>query len=243
MCSTKKGFVPMLAKMFFRYIDRSRRNMARSHALLAAVLLSALAPTARAGQLYSFSFTPSSAPMDAFAFSFTAPDFVTTGESLAFTPFTITDGANSAILTMGIAETNPPGSEPVSCFDFLTASNSFFILPCGFGFSDTGGVPAMDFFNALPTADGTYSTTDADAEISGGNDIISGTVNLTVSSVSSAPEPSSAILIGPILLAVGYKSRKRIAQYRGSATGTTKFETVLNPPSSVPSSFAGPVRP
>jgi hypothetical protein len=100
--------------------DRSGSNATRNCTLLAMLLLSTFAASARASQIYSFSFTPTSGPIESFGFSFTVPTFVTTGQSPAFTPITITDGTNSETLSLDFAET--PGG--YSCFEFGTATDS-----------------------------------------------------------------------------------------------------------------------
>src|SRR5579863_2964845 len=85
-----------------------------------AVLLMSGAVSARASALlYDFTFTPTSGTVKAFEFSFVVPSFVTNGQSPAFTPFTITDGTNSATMTQDLFVYNLN-----SCFEFVTAVNS-----------------------------------------------------------------------------------------------------------------------
>jgi hypothetical protein len=156
-------------------------------------------------------------PMDAFSFSFTSPTFVGGGATPAFTPFTVMDDLtpqNSWTMTQDLVCGNP------TLFEFGTAGADLFSITtgafpgCGFGLNaGTDGGFFLDV-SALPTATGTYG-------INGGNGIFgfgasqalprNFTGSLTVSNVSAVPEPTSILLFGSILGAVGWRVRRRRA--------------------------------
>lgn len=197
--------------------NRSGRKEMSKLTLLAAFAFSVGAFSARADILYNFSFTPTSTlygtEIEAFSFSFTVPAFVTSGESPAFSPVTMTDGVNSATLTGDLAE-NAAG---LSCFTFATAANATLYSDCGTGLNPpNGGSFVADFEGAsLPTAVGTYTTEVGDAVFyygpGGGSTNLDSTYGKVVMTVSSVPEPSSVILTASMLLAVALWTRKKIA--------------------------------
>ena len=185
------------------------------HAALIAGVLSVCAASSWADELYSFSFTPTQvfagSEIQAFSFSFIVPTFVTSGQSPAFSPVTMTDGVKSTTLSTDLAL----NSGGISCFLFGTAVESTLGPSCSTSaVSPNGGYLFSFFSGSLPTSDGTYSTGAGDATAvfySGGSfDETTGTLALTVSSVSStAPEPSPTMLTASILLLAAFAARKR----------------------------------
>jgi hypothetical protein len=163
---------------------------------------------ARADIEYNFNIH-ASAPLNAFSFSFTAPTFVGDGTTPAFTPFTVTDGTYSWTMT----EDEVVGGATGACFEFGTGGASLVSgALCGFF---VGGPPDGAFLlqtSTLPTATGTYGFTGSGlfdfAGGPGGQDVRGLTGSLTVSDV---PEPTSILLLGSILGAVGWRVRRRAA--------------------------------
>lgn len=125
----------------------------RSYTFLAVFLLSVFAASARADLIYSFSFTPSQGPIESFAFSFDVPTYVTTGQSPAFDPFTLTDGTNSASLTEDVAENITSGN----CFVFLTATDASSNSQCDIDVGPDGAAVRMLASGGLPTTTGTFA--------------------------------------------------------------------------------------
>jgi hypothetical protein len=176
--------------------------------LLTTLAVSLTGGIAHANLLYQFSVNASS-PLDAFSFSFTAPAFVGDGDTPAFTPFTVTDGTNSWTMTKDQVTPVSGGGE---CFEFGT-DGATFTGTCGTG---VGGPPNGAFALAtlggvVPTATGTYGLFGGGAFDFGpiGQDISN---NLTGSlAISDVPEPTSILLLGSILGAVGWRLRRRAA--------------------------------
>jgi hypothetical protein len=159
----------------------------------------------QAGQLdYSFSYSATSGPIQSFSFSFLEPTFVTGGTSPAFTPFVVTDGANTWTMTNDLTYSDSTSG----CFMFGNPSE---ILGVGGLFGSSGCVinptgPGPDpegFFFAtsggLPSAPGIYPASDATGlfvlPTGGFEQIVSteagsviGTMNLTITEL---PEPST----------------------------------------------------
>jgi hypothetical protein len=184
----------------------------RKHTFLAVFLLSVFAASARADLLYSFSFTPTEGPIESFAFSFDVPAFVTTGQSPAFDPFTLTDGTNSASLTEDLAENTTAGN----CFVFLTATGASSNSECDIDVHDNGAAVRMVASGGLPTMTGTF-TYDAAAVLGTGSEVegVAGTVDLTITNTPlTTPEPSSWILMSTTLLAVAFVARKSMQRTR-----------------------------
>ena len=125
----------------------------RKHTFLAVFLLSVFAASARADLIYSFSFTPTSGSIESFAFSFDVPTYVTTGQSPAFDPFTITDGTHSASITEDLAENITSGS----CFVFLTATGASSDSDCDVDVHPNGAAVLMEASGGLPTTTGTFT--------------------------------------------------------------------------------------
>jgi hypothetical protein len=84
-----------------------------------------------------------------------------------------------------------------------------------------GAPERRGFLAALPTTDGTFGSLAAVAGLFPNNttngDVTMGSVTLTVSAV---PEPNSATLMSPILLALALVARRRIARGFNPATRT-----------------------
>lgn len=134
-------------------------------ALGAILLLSASVLPATV--IYNFDFAPSSGPIQAFTFQFQSPDFLGVGP-ISFSPFNITDGATTFVVTRGVAGVN----QISSCFLFATANTSNLGIhsDCtgGFDFSPpTGALLIFTFCQnpctpvpppQLPTIPGTYIT-------------------------------------------------------------------------------------
>lgn len=181
--------------------------MRKHHLLcLGVVLLLILAASARADELYSFSFTNTGGPIESFSFSFTVPTFVTAGESPSFTPFTITDGTNSVTLTEDLAVAGIGFGD----FEFGTSTGST-LESGGITWSPPDGGAIIFDLASLPTADGTYSfeATGGGFYYASGEDLLDGTATLTISAV---PEPTSVILMSPMLLGLALVARRRIAR-------------------------------
>jgi hypothetical protein len=170
-------------------------------------LLVAFAATgARANEVYSFKFVspfPASTPgqIESFAFSFTVPTFVTTGQSPAFTPLTITNGTNSATLTddyavqpvppeCGLGTGNPLC---ISAIRFGTSTDSL-ITDGGIQYGPPdGGAIEFNFVNSpfsLPTGEGTYKVSLI------GCFFVSATTGSCIGPGSSTGEPAK-LTIGP----------------------------------------------
>ncbi|HVZ60059.1 MAG TPA: PEP-CTERM sorting domain-containing protein [Terriglobales bacterium] len=175
------------------------------------------ASSARADELYAFSFTTTGGPdfglpIQSFSFSFTVPTFVVANNATlisTFTPFNITDGITTWTITQALA-----GNNTHDCFLFGSAGAILDGPGCG------GSTPLnqvlMRFDPGLflyPTATGTSSDS---GSINFANGITFGTWSLVVSDVTrptTVPEPSSLLLLASG--AVGMLGLKR--RYRKSA--------------------------
>jgi hypothetical protein len=185
---------------------------------LSALSLFTLAGTAHADLLYQFDVHETSTiGVQPFSFSFTAPTFVTFGQSPAFTPFTVdlvstTFGNHS--YKMILDEAGEISGPPRGCFLFETGPGFINPLGCGVGSIGTDGTGSMGLFTlgGLPTATGmqTLSSSTALLGIGGGASIspgLSGTLDITT--VTSVPEPASLALLSLGIAAVGWRLRKR----------------------------------
>jgi hypothetical protein len=70
---------------------------------------------------YTFNFDAKGG-VDPFTVSFTTPSFVTSGQSITFTPSNITDGTSTWSITQG--EASQLGSGGPACLEFATANKS-----------------------------------------------------------------------------------------------------------------------
>jgi hypothetical protein len=184
----------------------------RKQTFLAVFLLSVFAASARADLIYSFSFTPTSGSIESFAFSFDVPTYVTTGQSPAFDPFTITDGTHSASITEDLAENITSGS----CFVFLTATGASDNSQCDINVGDNGAAVQMKAAGGLPTTTGTFTYISA-ALLGTGTEVegVAGVTELTITNAPlTTPEPSSWILMSTMLLAVAFVARKSMQRTR-----------------------------
>jgi hypothetical protein len=176
-----------------------------------ALIMLACSGVARASLLYDFEIGAAGG-INAFSFSFTVPSFVGEGESPAFAPFTVTDGAHTWTMINDL--TGHTSGVPSGCFMFDNGGTSSLQPPCGVGvfappdgaltFSLTGGIP-------LPTATGVYALSG-----SGIFDFAGGTLQtlpVGTLTVSSVPEPRTSIgLFSIAIAALGWKLCKRLAQ-------------------------------
>lgn len=193
----------------------------RSKLLLLLLVLVPLfsASSARADELYAFSFTTTGGPdfgtpIQSFSFSFTVPTFVVANNATlisTFTPFNITDGSTTWTITQALAGTNS-----FDCFLFGSAGTTLNGSGCG------GSVPAgaalLRFSTGTfvyPTTTGTFS--DQGAVIAFGNNntggVTTGIWSLVVSDVTrptTVPEPSSLLLLASGAVGMlGLKRRHR----------------------------------
>ncbi|HVZ60060.1 MAG TPA: PEP-CTERM sorting domain-containing protein [Terriglobales bacterium] len=191
----------------------------RSKLLLLLILVSLFsASSARADELYAFSFTSTGSPIlgspiQSFSFSFTVPTFVVANNSTlisTFTPFNITDGTTTWTITQALA-----GNNTNDCFLFGSAG----VTLNGSGCSGTlpAGEALVRFYPSFtflyPTATGTFSDS---GSVSVSTGPTSGTWSLVVSDVTrptTVPEPSSLLLLASG--AAGMLGLKR--RYRKSA--------------------------
>jgi hypothetical protein len=186
--------------------------MSKTH-LLAVLVLSVFAASARADLLYSFSYTSRHGPIESFEFSFTVPTFVTEGQSPAFTPFVVTDGTTrwtideDLVTTFcGSSCTSFPSTGENACFMFGTSTYTTLIPGCADRVSFGGLEIDFSALTPLPTAKGVY-TYNATAHSTAPFDDSAGNGQLTIS-----PEPSPVVLLLTVLLGVAFAARKRIAQ-------------------------------
>lgn len=173
------------------------------------LLLSVFAASARPDYLYTFSFTPTTGTIESFGFSFTVPTFVTTGQSPAFTPFTMTDGTRtSAMMTQDFVYYD--GTVGLECFEFGTATNAV-LGPCGEASgSPNGGVLTLEAFSGLPTGTGIYSLPDSSASFNNTSPPgvgSQGTGSLIISN-TSVPEPASVVFLVTVAALIDWRFRR-----------------------------------
>src|SRR6266478_3487657 len=168
-----------------------------------ALVLLALAGTIHADPIYQISLDAAGG-LSAFSFSFSAPTFVTAGQSLTFTPFTITDGTNTWQMVNGLAGSVVASNGTFGCLLFDTGGSSGIDSTCGFGVgigSTSDAAFAIFMSGGLPTSTGVDTIAGGTGffNFSGGQRVPSftGTVNIT----STVPELPSIEMLG-ISLAV-----------------------------------------
>ncbi|MBC7927965.1 MAG: hypothetical protein H7039_20155 [Bryobacteraceae bacterium] len=173
--------------------------------------------------MYAFTYSRTAGPVQDFSFSFTYPTYATAGSSLALTPFTLTDGVNSWMMTRGKADVADSAGLNLGCFTFGTAfaflgSGGGMFGSCSIGVGGPGfeqGAFAFNIDGGLPSAPGTYAArsffgsfnTPSGFEYIGGpttlTSLDTGIMSLTISHVS-IPEPTSLSLMAlalPLLYA------------------------------------------
>jgi len=164
---------------------------------------------ARADLLYDFNVSASGG-IDAFSFSFTVPSFVGDGESPAFTPFNVTDGAHTWTMINDL--TGHTQGVPAGCFMFDNGGTSSLQPPCGVGVFASGDVAltlALVGGVPLPTATGEYGLFGSGLFNSANGTLI--TSPMGTLDVSAVPEPRSIILFSIAVATLGRKLRKRPA--------------------------------
>jgi len=204
-----------------------RNRKAAAAAALSFVACCILAGSARADLLYQFSLNASGG-IHAAAFSFTVPTFVTTGESPAFTPFTLTDGTHTWTFVEGVAA-NLVG---LGCFAFGTGGTATLGPDCGTGVQsspDAAFLLQMD--GGLPTATGTYSLDGRGIfDFPGGQQVlgIGGAPHLTGNLVitipiNPVPEPSMWLLV-PTAVGLAWLTSKKTLRCGATRHGAARGE-------------------
>jgi hypothetical protein len=215
------------------------------------VLAIGIASCCHAGVIYTFSYTAVRGPVQSFSFSFESPTFVTDLTSPAFTPFTVTDGANNWTFTKDLVSVVDPSSLNIGCFVFGTQFAGLggpppLFGPCSFsvggpGVSEAafdfllnGGLPmapgiypARNFFGAFDTALGFEYIADMNDPTNPTGDMV-----LTIS-----PEPSNLSLMLAVvsfMLMSGPSIRGRLNALRHSYSPST------SPPAAPPHSLGTP---
>jgi len=176
------------------------------------VLAICIASCCQAGVIYTFSYAAVRGPVHSFSFSFESPTFVTDLTSPAFTPFTVTDGANNWTFTKDLASVVDPSGLNIGCFVFGTQFAGIggpppLFGPCSFSVGGPGvSEAAFEFLlnGGLPMAAGVYPArsfsgafdTPTGFEFIGDiNDPTNPTGNMVLS-VSPEPSSLSFMLVG-----------------------------------------------
>jgi hypothetical protein len=173
------------------------------------ILLSLLTAGFAFGDLYDFSFSPTTGSVQAVSFELNLADPLADG-LLSFTPFDVVENGNTELITQGSTGVIDYSGTDVRCFVFGTANATIGPGNCDVGVT---GPPLSLFlgFNFVPipassmNSPGTYTTESDQFLIWGGTDpdfpngvFGRGNMSLTISAV---PEPSSRSLI---LAALGF---------------------------------------
>jgi hypothetical protein len=198
----------LLAHVRIAIDSQCRRSISLAiHKLTLLVLLilsSVFAASAQAGVLYDFNFIQGAGTqVQNFEFSFIAPTFVTSGQSPAFTPFTITDGTHTSTMTEDLIGL----SAGTGCFDFGSGADVI-IGNCSLSApGPTGGVISFNLSAGLPSTTGVF-----DAIVNGGFYVNSSTIafaggNATLT-VSNVPEPASGVLVLAAVGLFGWRFRR-----------------------------------
>jgi hypothetical protein len=172
--------------------------------------------------LYTFHITPIAIDgVDPFTFSFTTPSFLTSGQSITFTPFNITDGITTWTITQG--EASQLGSGGPACFEFATASDGI-IDPCAAGVGNAppgAGITTRLADGSLPTATGVYALSFATVLVDPGEGSSSTDSTLDVTSIATAPipEPASIGLVGIGVALMGWLYIRR-----SDSSGKRRFD-------------------
>ena len=180
--------------------------------LMLLILSSVFAASARAEEIYDFSFTQGAGTqVQSVEFFFTPQNFFEPGDYFLFGPFEITDGGgNYSIIGQGLAGL----SSGTGCFDF-GSENAFPILGnCSATTAGPpGGVLAFNFSSGFPSMAGVFNAT-----VSGGfwdrtsNTflIAGGNGTLTITDVQYVPEPASSVLFVTGAVLFGWRFRRRV---------------------------------
>jgi hypothetical protein len=217
-----------LTCIFSRWLQAAEAFRSRRHArgilriLTLAVLALGLSMPAVADSLaYTFNFDAKGG-VDPFTVSFTTPSFLTSGQSITFTPFNITDGTNTWSITQG--EASQLGSGGPACLEFATASGGI-INPCAAG--TVGPPPGAGITieladGLLPTAIGTYAISHATVLVNPGEGSSSTDSSLEISSLNTTPtpEPASISLVGIGVVLMG----RRLYMRRGDLAGKRRLD-------------------
>ncbi len=185
--------------------------MRKSTFLILIPLALAFAASARADEIYDFSFTQTGGNIKSFEFSFTVPTYVTAGNPPAFTPFTVTDGTNNWTINTDVAII---ANGSAGCMQFGTLNYAELLTSTCGGDALSAGAGLMQFYfnGGFPSVDGIYTPYfNADFYQSFLPEAISfeqalGNLQLTIIQ-TPVPEASSGMLL---LLAVGFMACRRI---------------------------------
>jgi len=190
------------------------------------VLAVCITSCAQAAVIYTFSYSAVTGPIHSFSFSFESPTFVTDLTSPAFTPFTVTDGANDWTFTQDLVSVVDPSGLNFGCFVFGTQFAGLggpppLFGPCSFSVGGPGvSEAAFEFLlnDGLPTASGVYPA----RSFSGAFDTPTGfefigdlnnAANPTGDMVLTiSPEPSSLSLMAAVLLLTSIRFARRLRQ-------------------------------
>src|SRR6516225_9726359 len=162
-------FVIKLADRFSLLRSTNKEDQMSCRFCLIALVVGCLAAASEGNVLYTFTYTATSGPVQSFSFSFTSPTYATDGSLPAFTPFTLTDGANSWTMTQDLVDVFDPTGLNMGCFQFGTPFASLsqgvppFGGPCSFAVGGPGvnqGAFEFDTSGGLPSALGIYSARD-----------------------------------------------------------------------------------
>ena len=181
--------------------------------LLGACLVCVIAGSAHADVIYSFNVAPVGSNFEAVSFSFTVATFVTAGKTPAFTPFAVTDGTHSWLMSED--RVGHFGSQ--QCYSFGTATNSVLLDSCGFLPFPPGGAGFTLLAASSPSSPGTYallgifggSSGPSQSFIGSSTSILSGSLTIREVTTTTVPEPSSLTLLGgAMMFATAWKLRR-----------------------------------
>lgn len=186
--------------------------MKPKHTILAVLLLLVFVDSAHADELYTFSFTPISGPVESFSFSFTVSSFLAPGQTIPVTPFEITDGISTWDITTGIVTGANCG---LGGFLYFFTQSVSYVSPCG----SLSSPPSYAEINIgiipqLPSTEGDFSKTIVVGDVGPPYTSFGGDLDLSITAAASVPEPNPIPLMSAILLAMAFGALKRIARGR-----------------------------